>query len=64
MLTDMNKALVNDPVFNGWVIGRTPAKRWGRPDELIGAVIFLSSAASDYVNGQIIYIDGGMMAVL
>jgi gluconate 5-dehydrogenase len=64
MLTDMNEALVNDKAFNGWVIGRTPARRWGKPDELVGAAVFLASAASDYVNGQIIYVDGGMLAVL
>jgi gluconate 5-dehydrogenase len=64
MLTDMNQALVNDHAFNAWVIGRTPARRWGQPRELIGTVVFLASAASDYVNGQIIYVDGGMLAVL
>jgi gluconate 5-dehydrogenase len=64
MLTDMNQALVDDPAFNAWVIGRTPARRWGKPGELIGVVVFLASAASDYVNGQIIYVDGGMLAVL
>ncbi len=64
MLTDMNEALVNDPAFNAWVIGRTPAKRWGKPEELIGTAVFLASNASDYVNGQIIYVDGGMLAVL
>ncbi len=64
MLTDMNQALVNDPAFNAWVVGRTPAKRWGKPGELIGTAVFLASAASDYVNGQIIYVDGGMLAVL
>ncbi len=64
MLTDMNEALVNDPAFNGWVVGRTPARRWGKPGELAGTAIFLASAASDYVNGQIIYVDGGMLAVL
>jgi gluconate 5-dehydrogenase len=64
MLTDMNQALVNDPTFNAWVVGRTPARRWGKPGELIGTAVFLSSAASDYVNGQIIYVDGGMLAVL
>ena len=64
MLTDMNEALVNDPAFNGWVVGRTPARRWGKPGELVGAAVFLASAASDYVNGQIIYVDGGMLAVL
>ena len=64
MLTDMNEALVNDPAFNGWVVARTPARRWGKPGELAGTAVFLASAASDYVNGQIIYVDGGMLAVL
>ncbi|MCB1882845.1 MAG: SDR family oxidoreductase [Geminicoccaceae bacterium] len=64
MLTDMNEALINDPAFDAWVKGRTPARRWGRPDELAGAVVFLASPASDYVNGQIIYVDGGMISVL
>jgi gluconate 5-dehydrogenase len=64
MLTDMNQPLVDDPAFNAWVVGRTPARRWGQPGELIGTAVFLASAASDYVNGQIIYVDGGMLAVL
>ena len=64
MLTDMNEALVNDPAFNAWVVGRTPARRWGKPEELVGTAVFLASSASDYVNGQIIYVDGGMVAVL
>ena len=64
MLTDMNQALIDDPQFDAWVKGRTPAKRWGRPDELVGVAVFLASQASDYVNGQIIYVDGGMTAVL
>lgn len=64
MLTDMNEALINNPDFDGWVKGRTPAKRWGKPDELIGVAVFLASSASDYVNGQIIFVDGGMTAVL
>ncbi len=64
MLTQMNAALVKDEAFNAWVVGRTPARRWGRPEELIGTAVFLASAASDYVNGQIIYVDGGMLAVL
>jgi gluconate 5-dehydrogenase len=64
MLTDMNQALVDDPKFNAWVVGRTPSRRWGSPGELIGTAVFLASAASDYVNGQIIYVDGGMLAVL
>ena len=64
MLTDMNQALVEDPAFNAWVTARTPSRRWGRPEELVGTAVFLASAASDYVNGQIIYVDGGMLAVL
>lgn len=64
MLTDMNQALIDNPEFDAWVKGRTPSRRWGKPEELIGTAVFLSSSASDYVNGQIIYVDGGMLAVL
>ena len=64
MMTEMNKALIENPTFDAWVKGRTPARRWGKPEELVGAAVFLASAASDYVNGQIIYVDGGMLAVL
>jgi len=64
MLTDMNQALIDNPAFDAWVKGRTPARRWGKPEELVGVAVFLASSASDYVNGQIIYVDGGMTAVL
>jgi gluconate 5-dehydrogenase len=64
MVTEMNKALIDNPTFDAWVKARTPARRWGKPEELIGAAVFLASAASNYVNGQIIYVDGGMLAVL
>jgi len=64
MLTDMNEALVNNADFNAWLMSRIPSKRWGRPDELVGAAVFLASSASDYVNGQIIYVDGGMLAAM
>jgi gluconate 5-dehydrogenase len=64
MLTDMNQALIENPSFDAWVKGRTPSRRWGRPEELIGTAVFLASPASDYVNGQIIYVDGGMLSVL
>jgi gluconate 5-dehydrogenase len=64
MLTDMNQALVNNPDFNAWLMSRIPSRRWGRPEELVGAAVFLASAASDYVNGQIIYVDGGMLAAM
>ena len=61
-ITDMTRALVEDEKFNAWLCGRTPANRWGDPKELIGAAIFLASKASDYVNGHILYVDGGMLA--
>lgn len=64
MKTDLNQALVDDPRFDGWVKSRTPAGRWGLPEDLIGTAIFLASSASDYVNGQTIYVDGGMLAGL
>jgi gluconate 5-dehydrogenase len=64
MLTEMNQALIENPTFDAWVKGRTPARRWGRPDELAGTCVYLASAASDYVSGQIIYVDGGMISVL
>jgi len=64
MLTEMTKPLAENPEFDGWVKKRTPSRRWGRPEELIGTAVFLASSASDYVNGQIIYVDGGMMAVI
>jgi gluconate 5-dehydrogenase len=64
IVTDMNKALVEDAKFDAWVRGRTPSGRWGMPDDLIGVTVFLASPASAYVNGQIIYVDGGMLAVL
>jgi gluconate 5-dehydrogenase len=64
MITDMNQALIENPTFDAWVKGRTPARRWGEPGELVGAAVFLSSDASNYVNGQIIYVDGGMSSVL
>jgi gluconate 5-dehydrogenase len=64
ILTDMNEALVNDPQFDAWVKASNPAQRWGKPEELVGAAIFLASSASSYVNGQIIYVDGGWLAVL
>ena len=47
MVTDMNKALIENPEFDAWVKGRTPARRWGKPEELVGAAVFLASAASD-----------------
>jgi gluconate 5-dehydrogenase len=58
----MNRALMDNPEFDAWVKRRTPAGRWGDPQELAGAAVFLASSASDYVNGQVIFVDGGFTA--
>jgi gluconate 5-dehydrogenase len=60
--TDLTKPLVEDDAFSSWLYTRVPAGRWGEPAELAGAAIFLASSASDYVNGHILYVDGGMLA--
>jgi gluconate 5-dehydrogenase len=62
--TDLNEALHTDPEFDAWLRARVPAGRWGEPDELGGAVVFLASPASDFVNGQILIVDGGLSAVV
>ena len=62
--TDMNQALIDNPQFDAWVKASNPSERWGKPEELVGTAIFLASAASNYVNGQIIYVDGGWLSVL
>jgi gluconate 5-dehydrogenase len=62
--TPLNQALIDNPEFDAWLKNRTPAARWGKVDELQGACIFLASAASSFVNGQIIYVDGGVLATL
>ncbi len=63
-ITEMTLPLSQDKSFDSWLKRRTPAQRWGHPEELIGTIIFLSSAASDFINGQIIYVDGGVLASL
>ena len=62
--TELNKALYEDPVFDAWLRKRTPAGRWGQLQDLHGAAIFLASEASNFVNGQILYVDGGLLAVI
>jgi gluconate 5-dehydrogenase len=62
--TPLNQALVDNPEFSSWLEKRTPAGRWGMPHELIGAAIFLASDASSFVNGHILYVDGGITSVL
>ncbi|MDR1535911.1 MAG: SDR family oxidoreductase [Planctomycetota bacterium] len=64
ILTEMTRPLSEDPERNAWIVGRTPAGRWGRPEDLIGAAVFLASEASAFVNGQMIFVDGGMRVAL
>lgn len=64
ILTDMNAALVDNAEFNQWVCNSNPSGRWGKPEELIGTAVYLASDASNYVNGQMIYVDGGWLATL
>jgi gluconate 5-dehydrogenase len=62
--TPLNKALVEDQAFDEWLRKRTPAGRWGQLADLHGTAIFLASRASDFINGQTIYVDGGILAVI
>ena len=62
--TRLTAALVADPEFSAWLEKRTPAGRWGKVEELVGVCVFLSSAASSFVNGQTIFVDGGITASL
>jgi len=62
--TPLNAALVADPAFSAWLEKRTPAGRWGRVEELVGACVFLASDASSFVNGHTLYVDGGITASL
>jgi gluconate 5-dehydrogenase len=60
--TLLNQALVDDPAFSEWLAKRTPAGRWGKVGELVGAAVFLASDASSFVNGHTLYVDGGITA--
>ncbi len=60
--TELTQPLKDDPEFDQWLRNRTPANRWGQPEELIGAAVFLASEAGNYVNGHILYVDGGLLA--
>ena len=62
--TELNDALVKNPEFSSWLIGRTPSRRWGDVEDLVGAAVFLASDASKFVNGHILYVDGGVTATL
>jgi gluconate 5-dehydrogenase len=62
--TELNKALVADEKFSGWLCDRTPLGRWGEVEELVGAAVFLASDASSFVSGHVLYVDGGVTARL
>ena len=62
--TDLTEPLYNDPRRSKEIINRIPAGRWGRPEDLVGAVVFLASPASDWVHGHVLVVDGGWMAQL
>ncbi len=62
--TNLTKALYENPDFDAWLTNRTPAHRWGTPEELVGTLIYLSSQASSFLNGQIIFVDGGITACI
>jgi gluconate 5-dehydrogenase len=64
VVTELTRALADDPEFDAWLRGRTPAGRWARPDDLIGTLVWLAAPASDFVNGQVIAVDGGLTAVI
>ena len=63
-ITELTKPLAENPEFDAWLRARTPAARWGDTSELIGAAIFLASDAASFVNGQMVYVDGGMLATV
>jgi gluconate 5-dehydrogenase len=62
--TELTKPLQDNAEFDAWLRARVPAGRWGEPAELGGAVVFLASPASDFVNGQVLVVDGGLSAVV
>ena len=62
--TELTRPLVENKEFTAWLCNRTPAGRWGKVEELSGAVVFLAAPASDFVNGQILYVDGGLTSVV
>lgn len=62
--TELTQALVDNQEFSAWLVGRTPSRRWGDVEDLVGAAVFLASDASNFVNGHILYVDGGVTATL
>lgn len=62
--TELTEPLWTDDEFNRWVMAKTPLARWGRPEDLVGTAVLLASRAGDFITGQIIYVDGGWLALL
>ncbi len=62
--TDLTKPLWTEQDFDKWVLSKTPLGRWGKPEDIVGTAVFLASPASDFVTGQIVYVDGGWLAML
>jgi gluconate 5-dehydrogenase len=62
--TELSAALAKSSEFDAWLTARTPAGRWARPEDLEGAAVFLAGAASDFVNGHVLHVDGGLLAVI
>jgi len=62
--TELNQALVDDPEFSAWLEKRTPARRWGNVEELVGGAVYLASDAASFVNGHVLYVDGGITSSL
>lgn len=62
--TELTDALVKDAKFTEWLVGRTPSRRWGDVEDLVGAAVFLASDAANFVNGHVLYVDGGVTATL
>lgn len=64
VITELTRPLVDDPAFDSWIRGRTPAGRWASVEDLVGTLVWLAAPASDFVNGQVIAVDGGLTAVI
>ena len=64
VVTELTRPLVEDPAFDSWIRGRTPAGRWASVEDLVGTLVWLAAPASDFVNGQVIAVDGGLTAVI
>jgi gluconate 5-dehydrogenase len=64
LVTELTRPLVENADFSAWLTKRTPTGRWGVPEDLAGPCVFLASAAADFVNGQILFVDGGITSVV